>query len=215
MESPLRCPSEPDFRLIETFGYRPGQGVSRLDLHLSRMARSAAALGIDFDRQRAGDQIAEISGESALRCRLTLSPSGDLDITTAPLTEVSRPWVVGIAQVCVQSGDPWLQHKTTRRQLYDQARANLPNGVDELLFLNEQGDVCEGTITNVFLTLSSGLKVTPPLSSGLLPGVLRQQMLQTGKVAEQVVTEQDLSAARSIAVGNSLRGLIPSKLLGR
>ena len=122
-------------------------------------------------------------------------------------------WRIAIAQERLSSGDPWLRHKTTRRALYDQARADLPEAVDELVFLNERGELCEGTITSVFVQLRDGRHVTPPLSSGLLPGVLRQDMLDRGKVVEGVVTVDDLRQARGITVGNSLRGEIPAKMV--
>ena len=89
----------------------------------------------------------------------------------------------------------------------------MPEGVDELLFLNERDEVCEGTITNVFVHGADGAHVTPPLSCGLLPGVLRQSELGRGHVTEAVVTVGDLRRARGISVGNSLRGMIVADLV--
>ena len=188
MESAF-CPADAikgdaDFRLIETFLYRPGQGARDLDLHLSRMARSAAAFAIPFDRRAALERVQQLSGEGDLRCRLTLSATGEVALRTAPLPPAATVWNVSLAKQRVRSDDPWLRHKTTRRQLYDQARADLPAGVDELLFLNERGEACEGTITNLFVTLPDGTCVTPPLASGVLPGVLRQTLLAKGDCRE-------------------------------
>jgi 4-amino-4-deoxychorismate lyase len=104
-------------------------------------------------------------------------------------------------------------HKTTNRALYDGARAALPDGVDEYLFVNEQDEVCEGTITNIFVTLEDGRRITPPLSSGLLPGILREERLASGEVEETPVTLDMLRSARAISLGNSLRGEIPAQLL--
>ena len=81
------------------------------------------------------------------------------------------------------------------------------------MFLNENEEVCEGTITNVFV-LVNGSYLTPPLSSGCLPGVLRQEMLLNGKTKEQVLFLDDLISADKIFVGNSLRGLISADLTG-
>ncbi len=105
----------------------------------------------------------------------------------------------------------WLGHKTTNRALYDQARAGLPVGIDELIFVNERGEVCEGTITNVFVQEGDRL-LTPPLASGLLPGVLRAELLDTGRAVEAVLTLPDLEHAEAIFCGNSLRGLIRATL---
>jgi 4-amino-4-deoxychorismate lyase len=105
-----------------------------------------------------------------------------------------------------------LQHKTTRRVVYDTARASLPDGIDELLFLNEREELCEGTITNLFIEMPDGRRLTPPVSCGLLPGILREQLLEEGW-AEAVLTMNDLKSAKAIFMGNSLRGLIPAKLV--
>jgi 4-amino-4-deoxychorismate lyase len=216
MESPF-CPAEAiktdaDFRLIETFLYRRDLGARNLDHHLDRMARSAEALQIPFDRSAAQARVQQLGGEGPLRCRLTLSARGESELSSAPLPSAADCWNVSLAKQRVRSDDPWLRHKTTRRALYDQARADLPAGVDELLFLNERGEVCEGTITNIFVTLHGGERVTPPIASGLLPGVLRQRLLDRGQVREQVVTLADLKQAQSIFVGNSLRGEIMARL---
>ncbi len=211
MESPLRPPDEPDFRLIETLAYRPGQGVVRKDGHLARMARTARAFGIPFDPDAAQDVMARLHGKNPLRCRLTLDASGAFDLATGALAENPALWRVAISDRVLASDDPWLRHKTTRRTVYDTARAALPAGIDELLFLNERAELCEGTITNLFVETPDRRFLTPALSCGLLPGVLRQELLDRETVSETVLTLTDLQNARSVYVGNSLRGLIPAE----
>ncbi|WP_291730758.1 aminotransferase class IV family protein [Leisingera sp. F5] len=217
MESPL-CPrdavqNDPAFRLIETLGWHPGEGFRHLEQHLARMARSAAGFGIPFHAEQAQDVLALAQGDAPLRCRLTLDADGRLELTTAPLGGIPAAWRLGIAETRLQAADTWLQHKTTCRGVYDQARAALPDGADELLFLNERGELCEGTITNLFVTCADGQMVTPPLSSGLLPGILRQVLLDSGRCREAVLLRQDLDQAQAIHMGNSLRGLIPVQLV--
>lgn len=213
MESPVHAPTEPDFRLIETFAFRPGQGFVRLDRHLRRMARTADWLGVRFDVRRVGEVVDGVSGADPLRCRLTLDLTGAPKITTGPLADNPPGWTVGLATTRLTSSDTWLRHKTTRRAIYDQARAELPDGVDELLFLNERDELCEGTITNLFVETEDGRLLTPPVAAGLLPGILREELLETGRAAEAVLTLHDLAAARRVWMGNSLRGLIPAKVM--
>ncbi len=213
MESPLCPPVEPDFRLIETLGFRPGQGVIRGNLHLDRMARSADALAVPFDRDKALQMLGGISNDTALRCRLTLDVSGGLELTTGPLADNPPVWNVAISENRLKSSEFWLRHKTTRREVYDTARKGMAVGVDELLFLNERGELCEGTITNLFIETLDGHHLTPPLSSGLLPGVLRQELLENGDISEARLTLTDLKNARKVQVGNSLRGLIRAELV--
>ena len=213
MESPLRPPAEPDFRLIETLGYRPGQGLVRQDRHLVRMSRSAAAFGISFDIDAAIALLGTIEGQAPLRCRLTLGADGRFDLTTGTLAENPLLWRFGISGQRLSAADVWLRHKTTRRAVYDGARAALPRRVDEFLFINDRDELCEGTITNLFLTMPDGRRVTPALTSGLLPGVLRAELIDTKQVVEATLTLTDLRNAQTIHLGNSLRGLIQAELV--
>ncbi|WP_417279909.1 aminotransferase class IV family protein [Celeribacter sp.] len=201
------------FRIIETFGYALGQGMTRGPRHLARMARTAAQLDVAFDPAQAERLMAEFDADTPRRMRMTLDRTGGLELQDAPLAPSEPLFRVELHEARLDPADPWLRVKTTERSLYDQARAALPEGIDELLFLNTRGELCEGTITNVFLELQGDL-LTPALSSGLLPGVLREEMLAEGRVKEAVLTEADLRAAARLWVGNSLRGLIPAQLVG-
>lgn len=210
MESALRDSLPRDARLIETFRWEPENGFVNLDRHLARMARSAEVLGFDYEDLWAL-YVIQASGGVPLRCRLTLGDEG-FEFSSAPLGDTPDIWRVAISDVRLPSGDVLLRHKTTRRDLYDQAREKRPDGIDEALMLNERGEVCEGTITNVFVTLEDGQVVTPPLSCGLLPGIQREIALEN-RATEGVVTVDMLKTAKSIHVGNSLRGMIRAELV--
>ncbi len=212
MESPLCAPTDPDFRLIETLAFRPEQGFVRRDRHLARMARSAKAFGFPFDDGMAVEKLDAVAGASPLRCRLTLAAEGQLDVTTGALADNPPVWRVEIAQTRLTADDIWLRHKTTQRALYDNARASLPKGIDEVLFLNERDELCEGTITNLFLHMPDGRHLTPALSCGVLPGILREELLDNKQVTEATLTLTDLKNASKIYIGNSLRGLIRAEL---
>ena len=208
MEELTRGGAEPGLRLIETLGW-DGARPLREERHLARMARSAAALGWRFDEGSARAALREGRG-SAARLRLTMGADGDFEVTEGPLPVPAALWRVRVHPVLLSSADPWLRHKTTNRALYDDARAALPKGVDEWLFLNERGEVCEGTITTLFFDRGEGLR-TPPLACGCLPGVLREEMLDTGVAQVEVLRAEDLGRVR-IVVGNALRGLVPGVL---
>ncbi len=207
MESPL-CP--PDTRLIETLRW-DGAGFIRLDLHLARLERSAAALGFRHDARDIDRTLARVTGPEPLRVRLTLGQAGDSDVTTMPLGAPPAEWRVALHPVRLASADPWLRHKTTRRALYDTARAALPQGIDEWIFANERDELCEGTITTLFFDLGQG-ESTPPVACGCLPGVLRRERLDAGLCGEAVLTLGDLPKAR-LVLGNSLRSMIPARLV--
>lgn len=206
MESALReGGGAPGLRLIETLRWEAG--FVRLDRHLARMARGAAALGWDFPRDRVVAAM-QAGRTGAERVRVTLSAQGEVEVTAGAFVPVARPWRVGLAGERLRSDDPWLGLKTTRRGAYDRARAAL-SGLDEAVLVNERGEVCDGTITTVFFDRGAGMR-TPPLSSGLLPGVLRAEMLETGHCAEEVLRVEEAGSVR-LWVGNSLRGLIPAE----
>ncbi len=198
-----------DLRLIETLLW-DGTAFARLDRHLARLAASAAVLGFVHDPRGVARALGAVDGPTPLRVRLTLGRAGDMRMSAAPLPEAKSEWRIAVSPVRLAADDPRLRHKTSDRALYDETRAALPDGTDEVIFLNERGEVCEGTITNVFFDLGDGL-CTPPLTCGCLPGVLRAEMLATGQAREAVLTAADLSRAR-LWVGNSLRGLIAATL---
>ncbi|MCZ4272836.1 aminotransferase class IV family protein [Maritalea porphyrae] len=212
MESALRDHAPKDLRVFETMLWTPDKGVQRLDLHLARLARGCARLGIEAGNIKSILDV--IRGDKPQRMRLSVGFDNDVKIETwdfLPLPE-DTVWRVSIASEQVRADDPWLKIKTTKRELYNQLRADLPDGLDEYILLNEHGDVCEGTITNVFADMGEGL-LTPPLSSGLLPGILRQELLESGNAREMVLQPNDLREARELYVGNSLRGIIRARLV--
>jgi len=206
-----------DFALIETLRWTPYEGFVRLPLHLARMETSAGTLGFKFDRNAAIAALENAAGGSAaLRMRLELARDGGLGVTAAPYVPVGldTAWRLAIASTRLNSEDSLLRHKTTRRDSYAAARAEFPAEVaDEVILLNESGLVCEGTFTNLFVRREpDGPLLTPPLSCGLLPGVLRRALLETGEAREAFLAPGYLADAAEIFCGNSLRGLIPATL---
>lgn len=216
-QGPLRD-GNPAVGLIETLRFEPSLGLVRRDRHLRRLRTSALALGLECDPhavRQALDGAVAGAGE-ALRLRLFLPPEGAPAVTAQPFRPLAAGtvWTLRIAEharLC--SGDPLLRHKTDRRAAYEAARAEFSTAeANEVLLLNERGEICEGTITTVFADLGDGTLTTPPLASGLLEGVLRGELLEEGRAKEKVLTPQDLAHARALYVGNSLRGLVPARM---
>ena len=106
------------------------------------------------------------------------------------------------------------RYKVSARDFYDGERARLKAlcGADEVLFLNLDGALCEGSFTSLFIEDAIGGYTTPSLSCGLLPGVLRAAMLADGSAREAVLGLADLKLG-TIFMGNALRGLMPAKLM--
>jgi branched-subunit amino acid aminotransferase/4-amino-4-deoxychorismate lyase len=199
--------------LIETLLWTRADGYFLREGHAARLQNSADALGFPFSEAAWGDALEQAcAGTEAarLRVRLTLRQGGSFEIAAAPFTPdpPKKVWRVGLAATRFDSGDPLLRHKTTRRALYEQALA--ASDADEVIFLNERGEVCEGARTNIFVE-RDGVLLTPPVSSGLLPGVLRAALVQRGEAREKVLGLEDLSGG--FFLGNSLRGLLRAALV--
>jgi para-aminobenzoate synthetase/4-amino-4-deoxychorismate lyase len=204
----------PPVTLIETFRWTPDEGYTLLDRHLDRLLASAAYFALPAERETVSDYLAAAAAgwTGPMRVRLTLSDTG-LDLTSVPLPPSPDQFRFAIANERLDSGLLWLAHKTTNRAFYDQPRqrAHDEHGFDELVFLNERGEVTEGSFTNIFIE-RDGVLLTPDLSSGLLPGTLRAELIATGKARAVVLTLADLYAADAIWLGNSVRGLIRAEL---
>lgn len=209
MQGGLRERAPAGLRLIETLRWEPATGAARRARHLARLDVGCAALGIARVPAEAEALLDAVTGPAALRLRLTVGLDGRAELTQAPLPPAKPLWRVAIAPARVDSASPWLRLKTTERAFYDTARAALPEGVDELIFLNERGELAEGTITNLFVARGDGL-LTPPLAAGCLPGVLRAELLAGGRAREATLHPDDLS--EGLFLGNALRGLIPATL---
>ena len=209
MQGGLRDAAPAGLTLIETMRWEPGAGVALLPRHLARLGEGAEAFGIPFAPEAVVARIAAVAGAAPRRLRLTLDLAGMLDLTTADLPPSKSEWRVNFAAEGLDSTSILRRFKTSERGLYERARAALPAGVDEAIFVNERGEIAEGTITNVFLE-REGVLLTPPLTSGCLPGVLRADLLAAGRAREAVLRPGDL-AGGGLFLGNALRGLIPAK----
>lgn len=202
---------DPGLQLIETL--RCDNGVYPMWAgHLARLQRSAEWFGFPLDEQRLFGLVAEQPTKGIWRVRLTLNKAGDIGVQSFPLEDVP-PDVQGalLAAQAIESADPLRRHKTTARAIYDAALRTLPAdaGLFDVVFLNERGELAEGARSNVFVE-RDGVLLTPPLSSGALPGVLRASLLAQGKAREAVLYRDDLQG--DFWLGNALRGLIPVRL---
>jgi para-aminobenzoate synthetase / 4-amino-4-deoxychorismate lyase len=199
------------FDLIETMRFEPDTGLTRLERHLDRMKSSARLFGFEFDRHAARNQLHAVTFHlaAASKIRLLCSRSGAIAIEVRDVPPpVHRPWIAAIVPLPVRSSDFRLSHKTTDRGFYDDAR-NAAGDVDEILFTDHAGQLTEGSFTSIFVERENTL-LTPPLSRGLLPSVLRSELIETGRATEASLEPGDL--ANGFFVGNSLRGLIPATL---
>ena len=190
-----------------------------LDLHLKRLSGSARVLGIPFNDDEAMFQVdlaCQTLNSKAHRMRLDLSYLGDIHIQVSALNEL-RPhnrliWAkdLGLNGI-MDSNDSLLNHKVTRRSLYDLAWKRAEElGSFDAIFTNEKGEVTEGGRSNIFIK-KNGAWLTPPTSCGCLPGIMRSIILKDPhwNAIEKSISIQDVANADEIIFTNALRGIIP------
>lgn len=197
-------------QLIETMRWEGG--IALLDHHLARLEHSARILGYPV----AFDEIARKLEEIERTCpigsvhvvRLLLGYQGEIQVTSRPLDDsLTEPVMVGLAETRVHSGNPFFNLKTTHRDVYEAGRKEaVRRGLDEVIYLNEREELTEGTITNVFLLLDESW-YTPPLSSGVLPGIGRElELASPRQPQEKILHARDYFRAEKIVLTNAVRG---------
>ncbi|MEP7005467.1 MAG: aminodeoxychorismate synthase component I [Sphingomonas bacterium] len=194
------------FDLIETMAFDPEHGLPRLERHLERMKASANLFGFTFDRHGARNELqaATFRLRGPKRVRLLLAKSGAIAIEVSPAPETpAGPVAVTVVPLPVDARDFRLRHKTSDRGFYDSAR----NGHFEVVFTDPAGFLTEGSFTSLFVD-RDGTLITPPHARGLLAGVLRGDLIASGRAIEGDLTPADLEGG--FFVGNALRGLIPA-----
>ncbi|KKC26792.1 aminotransferase class IV [Sphingomonas sp. SRS2] len=198
------------FDLIETMRFEALDGFIDLERHLERMKTSAETLGFAFNRHdcRNDLQAATFRLTEDARIRLLLSQSGALAIEVRPMpAKPAGPVHVTIVPLPVAADDPRLAHKTTDRAFLDDARHAA--GTFDVIFARPDGLLTEGSFTSLFVE-RDGVLVTPR-SGSLMPGILREKLLERDEAVEGDVRPADL--AGDFFIGNSLRGLIPARLV--
>ena len=202
-----------DFSLLETMRLEDGH-IPRLDRHIVRMAASARRFEYHWDETavRAAVAIYQQDRPTALwRLRLLVDREGTPTVECTPYAkDGSRVWRVCFAREPVDERDPFLFNKTTRREMYDNARRTEPD-VDDVILWNRRGEVTESTIANVVVEIE-GVRYTPPVACGLLAGTFRAELLDMGAIRERVMTRDVVANATRLWLINSLREWIDARL---
>jgi len=212
-KSLVLAPPPPTFRLLETIRWGPEEGFSLLQRHLLRLARSAEYFDFRPELGPLDSRLHEASEgwpREAHRVRLLVDSAGEVEIRVEPLTDDHRTWRLALAREPIDRSNRFLFHKTTHREVYDRCRRDFPNH-DDVVLWNEEGEITETSIANLVLRLDGEL-LTPALDSGLLPGTLREELLEKGTISEEVLRVDDVPRATEIFLINSVRGWIPATL---
>jgi len=193
---------------IETFRRLPNGNIPRASLHQNRFA---SAVGSDI-ASGLFSSLEQVSGEDQ-RVRVMAKDSG-LSTRITPFTALETPVRLALSRYPLSQALQETKIKSTARDFYDGERARICalTEVDEVIFLNAEDQLCEGSFTSLFIE-KDGTLFTPALSCGLLPGVLRGDLIETGEAVEAKLTLAELETSNRIFVGNSLRGLMAAEFI--
>ena len=207
--------AEAPVEALETLRLEEG-AVLRADAHLARMQRTARHFGLRFSLTDARAQLAAIAAaqpQGRWRLRLTSDADGRFAHTLSDFTPTPEPVMLALADRAIATRGPgaeFLAHKTTRRELY--AGFAKPADAFDVILWNEAGELTECSFGNLAVQID-GQWLTPPLTAGLLPGVLRAELLAAGRIHEARLTRDDLARAGGLAFINSLRGWLTARLV--
>ncbi len=210
-ESETQAVAADRFDLIETMAFDPAIGLPMLPLHIARMQASADALGFLFDRHALRNELqaATFGFMEPKRVRVLLSRGGEIAVEVrGPANWPDAIVPVSIVEHTLPADDPRLRHKTTDRRHYEDALRR--GGTLEVLLLDAQGFLTEGCFSTLFVERNDRL-LTPPLARGLLPGVLRQSLIDLGEAEEADLRPRDLE--RGFFIGNAARGLVAATVV--
>jgi para-aminobenzoate synthetase / 4-amino-4-deoxychorismate lyase len=201
-----------EFQIFETIYATREEGCRHLERHLARLRASSAYFGFPFTEElaRAGAiaACAVLPAATPHRLRLALQPDGEVVVQTAPLAPLAGPVEVLLSNEPVDASALFARHKTTVRSRYDAAWQHAEReGAFDTLFFNERGELAEGGRSSVFVRVGERW-YTPPLSSGVLPGVMRGLLLEdpAWNTIECPISRETLERAQEIVVCNALRG---------
>lgn len=197
-----------DFQLFESLLWTPEDGYFLVSNHLSRLRDSAAYFGFLWDESSLVvqlEQIAQRLPQVAHKVKIFVSRQGQISHEWDALPVLAAPGTVKVrlALSPVQSGNQFLYHKTTRREVYTQALAQIPE-CDDVVLWNERGEITESTRANVVIRIHGKL-VTPPVSCGLLAGTFRNWLIEKGELTEKIISLADFERAEARFLINSVR----------
>ena len=206
--------TQPPVELIETCLWTAKNGLAYGKAHKARMIKAAKAFEYPFNPTEYDVLINGIKAkQNDQHIRIKLDPNGTLSLSQKDFVPLEHPKIM-VSPHKLSKKVQYSKHKISRRSFYDEERERLKalTGIDEVIFLNESGKLCEGSFTSIFIE-KDGKLLTPALRTGILPGILRAQLLRSRKARTADLMKMDLLSAKKIYIGNSMRGLMPATLI--
>lgn len=198
------------FSLIECLRIENG-ALSRIEFHLARLEQSADYFGFHFNRTETEQlwyKTAKNYADGTYKYRFLLNSDGTTHTEITKISTNNNSITAALARKPISTDDLFLYYKTTNRAIYNHLKNTF---TDETILWNENGELTEFINGNIVLNINGHL-LTPPVSSGLLPGTMRASLLAEKQVSEQILTKKDLYKADYVWLINSVRGFVEVEL---
>ena len=194
------------FDLVETMLWKPDKKILLKKDHLKRLSNSALFFNRELNFDKAEILLNSISEKKPQKIRLLLNDKSQLffEKTSIDLSDNNNTLKIKLSKNCINSSNIFLQHKTTNRSVYEYSKKDLDN-YDDVLLWNEKNEITECCIYNIAI-YKKGRWVTPPLKCGLLPGIMRAELIKQNKIYEEIIYVSDLTSNTKIMLFNSVRG---------
>ena len=205
-----------DFSLIETILWEKGN-FFLLGRHMARLEKSAEYFSFPVDFAAVISSLEktarDFDPQNKYRVRLLADTSGKTSISSSVILPPPVPARIKFSDKKTDKTNIFLSHKTTMRELYDkELKEARKKGYFEVLFTNSAGEVAEGAITNIIIKRGD-VYLTPPLSSGVLPGTYREFLFSSRELPlkEQILYPDDVLSADEVFIVNSVIKMIPAR----
>jgi para-aminobenzoate synthetase / 4-amino-4-deoxychorismate lyase len=197
------------FELFETILFEEGN-YFLLEEHIERLERSAGHFLFIFDAKKFRNHLSKLAAKlisgKKYKIKVVLNKLGKINSVIEEISPLNEEIKVIISPNTVTSKNRFQYFKTTNRELYDEEyKAYSSEGYFDVIYVNEKNQIAEGAITNIYIK-RNGMLYTPPLESGILPGVYRKYFLRKNiNIKEEPVYKDDMLAADEIILTNSVR----------
>lgn len=203
---------ESEFELFETMLLENGK-ILLLEDHLIRLKSSASFFLFRYDDNKIQKAIQKTilysDSHTNQKLKLLINKWGEVKTNVSQVLAPPEIIKVIISKNRIKIGNKYQYFKTTNRKIYDKENQFFSRrGFFDVIYFNERNELAEGAITNIFLKLGDTY-FTPPVTSGILPGVYRKFMLRRdSSVKEKILYFEDLMSAEEIILTNALKGEI-------
>ncbi|EGA91354.1 para-aminobenzoate synthase component II [Planococcus donghaensis MPA1U2] len=203
----------PVFKLLESLKLKDGE-YPLLSYHLARLKDSSGYFHFPGNSEKVKAELVKLAQQypqGTYKVRLLVDRKGELELQAQETVMMEEPLTCALASSPIDSKNPFLFHKTTHREVYKQASAELSKEFFSVLLWNEKQQITEFTIGNVVVE-KEGRFFTPPVKCGLLAGTFRQHLLDEKKIEEKIILKEELKEYDAIWFINGVRGWLAVEL---